>query len=359
MQFYCMKTNMEMFDVCRAYGLGLILDTLKGKEEENVIISDLGIYYLIEGPSIKNYDKKRIIPLFDVNSPSLNWKETFLTSPQRKIKGELKSATRKKIIQAREIISKRIKTILKSYSKPQPIEIPVSKGETLLQSMELVATKGYRVAVRNKVSYTEGAPLKVPKEEWALAILGETHLSVWKLGEGLVFIIPQPQRINIMHWRDIRDNIDVRRLSRVSSSATLSHTAVLLAQELQRRKQSGTPFIDRFSSLIFGGMSSVGRGQWKPNKGGLFPLDFLYDLIESDLEISGEIFEIWDNVFQIGNIRGNEDLALSLSEFIVHPTLESWERYQRVHVRYLLKKDVPIKAYPEECIKEVMKNVRG
>ncbi|HIE44329.1 MAG TPA: hypothetical protein EYP78_06005 [Candidatus Omnitrophica bacterium] len=350
---------METFDVSRAYGFGLLLDALKEEEEDAVAISDWGIYYLIGGPLIKKYDPDRIFVLFDSDSSGLHWKETFLTSSQRKIKVELKPATKKKIKRAEEVVRSQLKQIFIDYSKPIPIKIHDSKGETLLQSMELAATKGYRVPIRSKVSYTEGSSLKVPQKEWALAVLGEAHLSIWKFGEGLVSIIPQPQKVKVMNWRGIRSSIDVGKLNSVSVSATLSHIAVLLAHGLQKRKQSGDSFIDKFSSLVYGGMVSAGRGQWKPNKGGLFPMDFLYNLIDSNLEISGEIFDLWDKVFQVGNRKGCEDIAVSLSEFIAHPTLDNWERYQRIHLRYLLDEEIKIRAYPEECIKEVMKNVGG
>lgn len=359
MQYYCMKTGMEMFDVFRAYGFGLLLNALNEEEEQPIIISDLGMYYLIEGPFVEKYDTDKILPLFDTDTLTLRWKEIFITSFQRKIKEELKPATRKKIETAKEVASSQLKAIFEDYSKPMPVKIYDPKGETLSQSMELAATKGYRVPVKNKVGYTEGSSLKVSRKEWVLALLGEAHLSVWKFGEVLIFIIPHPQKVKIMNWRSIREAMDLTRLSRVSTSSILSHMAILLMHELQKRKQSGDSFIDRFSSLIYGAMVSAGPGQWKPSSGGLFSVDFLYRLIDSNLNISGDIFEIWDNVFQIGNRKGCENIALFLSEFIAYPTLDNWERYQRVHLRYLLDERIKIRAYPEECIMEVMKNVRN
>lgn len=356
MQYYCIKTGMEMFDVCRAYGFGLILDTLKEEGEEAIIISDLGIYYLIKGPTINKPDVNRLYSLFDFD---LLWKETYLTL-QRSRRSELKLTTKSKIEEVKEVVFSRIKQILKIYSKPTPIKIPDLKGETLYQSMDLAATKGYRVPVRNKVSYTEGSSLKVPLEHWALASLGEAHFSVWKFSEALIPIVPQPQNVKVMNWRNIRNRIaeNGKNLSRVSISATLAHIATLLAKELRQGKINGDPFIDRFSSLIYGAMKGT-AGQWKPASGGLFPLEFLYSLIDSNLEVSGDIFEIWDNVFQIGNRKGCEDIALSLCEFITHPNLDNWEKYQRVHLRYLLRENMPIRAYSEECIMEVVKNARS
>ena len=224
--------------------------------------------------------------------------------------------------------------------------------------MDLSATKGYRVPVRTKVAYTEGSSIKVPSEDWALSALGASHFAIWSGRKAsLVSVIPKPEKIMIMHWQDIRNRIP-RNINRVSVIATLAHLATLLIRDIRNRKKSGDPFIDKFSSLIYGASVKTGT-QWKPASGGLFPLDFLYDLIESNLEISGNVFEIWDHVFRIGNKKGREDLSLSLSEFIAYPTADNLENYLKIHLRYLLKEDVPIRAYPEECIKEVLRNVRS
>ncbi|MFQ6120862.1 MAG: hypothetical protein ACE5KE_13395, partial [Methanosarcinales archaeon] len=231
-----------------------------------------------------------------------------------------------------------------------------SKGETLYQSMDLAATKGYRVPIRIKASYSDGSNIKVPIEHWALAALGGSHFSVWKGGKALVFIIPQPEKVKIMHWRDIKNRIDQKNVSRVSTTATLAHIATLLTNDIRERKISGDPFIDRFSSLIYGAMIGTGN-QWKPASGGIFPLDYLYSLMESDLELSGEIFEMWDHVFKIGNRKGYEDISLSLSEFIAYPTIDNLENYLKIHLRYLLEENIKIKAYSNKGINEVLKNV--
>ncbi|MFQ6055689.1 MAG: hypothetical protein ACE5J3_06890, partial [Methanosarcinales archaeon] len=132
--------------------------------------------------------------------------------------------------------------------------------------------------------------------------------------------------------------------------------ATLLTNEIRKKKISGDPFIDRFSSLIYGAMTKTGN-QWKPASGGIFPLDYLYSLMESDLELSGEIFEMWDHVFKIGNRKGYEDISLSLSEFIAYPTIDNLENYLKIHLRYLLEENIKIKAYSNKGINEVLKNV--
>jgi len=165
-----------------------------------------------------------------------------------------------------------------------------------------------------------------------------------------------PQNIEIESHFNIKIELDKKWLCKVSEGTALSHYAVHLSN-LIRGKLVNNEIAPEYSSLIFNVLKPTAQ-QPKPRGGGLFPLEFLYSLIDSNLEISGDIFEIWDNVFQIGNRKGCEDIALSLSEFITHPTLDNWEKYQRTHVRYLLRENMP-RAYSEKCIMEVMKNVRS
>ena len=350
MQYYVMKTGMEMFDVCRAYGLGLVLDALREEGEEVTSISDSGIYYSVEGAEITKPEIDKLEPYF---SPDKSWNKVFLTLGRASCNKKVNIA---KII----IINKdKISQILENHKKCVAVKDPSNK-ETLYQSMDIVGTKGYRVPVRRKAKYTEGSSMKVASEDWALAALGEAHFSIWiwKGGKALTSIIPKPERVLIMHWKDIRNSVDQMGVNRTSISTMLAHLAILLVKEVRERKKSGDPFMDVFSSLIYGAMTKTGN-QWKPARGGMFPVDFLYDLIRSDSEISGDIFELWSHVFRIGNGKGREDLSLTLSEFVAYPTSESIEKYFKVHLRYLLQDDVPIRAYPDECIKEILKNVRS
>ncbi|MFQ6119722.1 MAG: hypothetical protein ACE5KE_07530, partial [Methanosarcinales archaeon] len=145
---------------------------------------------------------------------------------------------------------------------------------------------------------------------------------------------------------------------RMSTLSTLAHSAVFLVDKIRSKKETKDPWTNKFSSLIYGAMTKTGN-QWKPISGGIFPLDFLYKLMDSNLEISGKIFNIWDHMFNIGNRKGLEDLAFSLSEFIAYPTIENLEKCFRVHLKYLLDEKVKIRAYENRYIMEVMKNVRS
>ncbi|MGQ9648302.1 MAG: hypothetical protein ACUVWO_17390 [Thermodesulfobacteriota bacterium] len=347
MQYYVMKTGMEMFDACRAYGLGLILDALRSSEHV-VKIMDCWLYYQIDGGEVDIRNNERLEALL---TPDLPWSRVFLTT-----RG---AARDRNVTKAKDVLTRQLEKILsdhRDFNLANPFD---SGGETLSQSQDLAATKGYRVPVRTKASYTEGSNVEVLATEWTLSIIGELHFGVWRGGEALVCIIPKPGAggIRVRRWRDIKGGIAKERVNRISTLTTLAHAAVLLTQEIRSRRTDDDPFVDRFSSLIFSAMTKTGN-QWKPHSGGVFPLDFLYELLDRDWETSGETFRMFDHVLRIGNRKGREDISLSLSEFISHPTLDSWERYQRVHLRYLLNQGIK-RAYPNECIKEVVENVRS
>jgi len=54
MLYYIHKTGMKMFDLCRVYGLALVLDTLSSIEDidERIILENCNAYYRIQGPKI-------------------------------------------------------------------------------------------------------------------------------------------------------------------------------------------------------------------------------------------------------------------------------------------------------------------
>ncbi len=81
MLFRVVKTGMEMFDVCRAYGLGLILSTVSNIEDayERVVLQDYGSYYQIEGPQVTGKNLANETRWLNLFSPSDGWIRIFLT----------------------------------------------------------------------------------------------------------------------------------------------------------------------------------------------------------------------------------------------------------------------------------------
>jgi len=359
MHYYVMKTGMEMFDACRAYGLGLAVERLTG---ESTFVSDRGMYYLVKvdvaeiGELSKEEIKKKLLPLFA--GRDLSWGRTFLTI-QRKQTGELKRSTRRLIEKAKKIILEGAGDIIEKFKSPSPVKIPDPTGETLYLSMELAATKGYRVPIRTKSPYTEGTPLKVPAVDWALAALGETYFATWKNTiDALIFVVPKPTEVGMGHARDIQSILNKTRVCRTSTLTALAHMAVIIARDMQERKKSRDPFLPKFCSLIYGACVMTGA-QLKPKSGGVFSLELLLNLMERDLETSEEIFELWDYLFKIGAVKGREELSLSLSKFIAYPTISNLEEHLRAYLRHAVKGDVKLKNYPKHSITEVLGCVRS
>lgn len=398
MQYYVMKTGMEMFDVCRAYGLATLLYRLSLIEfNEEVIIKDMGFYYETDGPKIdktpdKLNDEERWISLFDHNQPW--WRNLYprriqtkkdKNTGERKLPEEimifLKGYTNEDEIKenefresfvrsviARKVLIENLLDMLNKYSDFYSVEFTdmkdLKKGYwTLPQGIDVSASKGKREEVKMKTQYSEGTNISVPLDDLALAQIGFAFsrkvfgkFSSGKPSFTLTFM-PNPKNIEIESHLGVISELVANRLCNVGEGTILSHYSVHLANIIRGKKLENEE-VPEYSSLIFNGLKPTAQ-QPKPSRGGLFPLDLLYDLVESDLDISGEIFEMWDHFFRIGSVKGREDISLSLSEFIAYPTADTLETYLKIHLRYLLKDDVPIRAYPEECIKEVMRNVRS
>jgi len=396
-QYYVMKTGMEMFDASRAYGLasifyrlGLIKDT-----DKKTTIKDMGFYYEVDGPEIDeipdNLNKEENwVSLFDHTQPwwrhlyfrriqttkdkntgekkvpeeIINFLDGYTAEDEIKEKDFRESFVRSMI--ARKVLTEGLLNTLNKYSGFYSIEFTdvkdLKKGYwTLPQWIDVSASKGIREEVRMKTQYNEGTNISVPLDDLALAQIGFAFSkrvsgkpSGGKPSFTLTFM-PNPKNIEIESHYNIVNELGTKRLCNVSEGTALSHYSVHLV-DLIRGKITENERAPEYSSLIFNALKPTAQ-QPKPSSGGLFPLDFLYDLMKSNLNISGEIFEMWDHVFRIGNVKGREDLSLSLSEFIAHPSADNLEKYLKIHLRYLLNDDVKIRAYPRECVKEVTKNV--
>jgi len=400
-RYYVTKTGMKMFDASRAYGLASILYKLKLIKdlEEIITIEDKGFYYEVNGPKIDKApidlkEEMNWISLFDhmlswwrnlyprkiqtkkdkntnekkVPEEIINFLNGYTTEDEIKENNYRECFVRSMI--ARKVLTENLLSILNKHRRFYSVEFTNIRGLkkgywTLPQGIDVSASKGIREEVRMKVQYGEGTNISVPLDDLSLAQIGFAFSKrIWGKPSGdkrkrsfILIFMPNPKNIEVRAHQEIIDELDAGGICNVSEGTSLAHYSVYLVSLIRGRivENKKAP---EYSSLIYNGVKPTTR-QPKPSSGGLFPLDFLYDLIESNLEISGNVFEIWDHVFRIGNKKGREDLSLSLSEFIAYPTADNLENYLKIHLRYLLKEGVPIRAYPEECIKEVLRNVRS
>ena len=351
LEYYVVKSGMQMYDLSRAYGLGYIINKLSNSKS---VVKDFGYYYLIENNG--KTEVKNISKLSALTSEDLPWWGPLATikgNRQSKIK-EIKKSIRKK---------ETIKTLLENYNSPSPPK--VKRTEVLYGAMELSAVKGERKEKKAE-KYTEGDPFKIPKLDFLLSVIGHINLTIWKFKKEKnnatiisILLTPSVAGINIGGAGDIcslKNALErATSIHRCGVLPTLSNVATNLGKLIYEMKHEERLFTPKFSSLIFGIMVGAGQ-QMKPNVGGVYPLDLLYKIIDST-EKSGEIFDHWVDIFRATNRPGYEDLALNLSELITHPSEKTLDSYLRTHLRIFLSKKVRPRLYENEIMKEVLKNV--
>lgn len=347
MPYYVLKTGMSMYDLERAYGLGLLVSKLSYQE---VRVFDKGLYYEIHGavPANMTVEGKMadILSLLATHTPA--WNQVLATTT--------KQAREKKKARAFTVLKKRAKEMLHRYnSLDQP---PKKPKELLTAPLELAATKGFRETVRNQ-RYHEGTGFKIPEEDWVLALIGSLHFLSWKFVGESVSIVPCPDSVtgvDVSHAASIKAYLDQEKsINRVNVLCTVVHSAVRLYIELFRRKRDETPWRDTFSGFVYGSLVGAAQ-QLKPKTGGFFSVELFEKLLEVDN--GADVLEHFDHMFRVGNLQGQESLAMSLADFLNNPILENYSTLLKLYGRSLLNEKVRIKAPPENTWMEVMKYVR-
>ncbi len=343
-RYFLPKSGWEFFDVSRAYGVGIIVHALSG----DAIVSDMGGFYLIESKRDVNFDRLDEIHRFLGDDQAWNW--TFLT-----IGGGQREKTKKRIVELLNSAGN-IQGVLDDLRE---LNSPVSVGigeETLYQPMELAATKGVRDEILLKKQYSEGSPIKVSTSDFAVSVLGHVNVTIRKFSNmGMIFTIPTPTRTKILHViREIKKRVDesVKGLHRAGWFPSLAQIAInLVLEELQ--VEEGGKFAPKFGSLIYGVMTKTGT-QWKPLTGGIFPLDFLHQIAESNE--ARDVLNKWKNVFEWTAFRkGYEDIPTALAEFVANPNLSNYERYIKLHLRNELDNArLKFGSYEKKVLEEVM-----
>ncbi|MDI6897289.1 MAG: hypothetical protein QMC99_08190 [Methanocella conradii] len=375
MYYYVQKTGMEMFDVCRLYGLALLIDIYAQMKnyDNRIILEDKGYYYCIQGPEAKDINEqelknnKNYLSLF---TPSDNWSKIFLTitlSPTIDTKNEKRKNkilsiinNKTKIIQSE--ISSNIQMIYKNYSNGSYLPEITSKKkdgfDTIYQSIDVSASKGFRRPIRD--GYEDGGQVYAPLSDLALAYVGGAHFIQWIWGDSIIGVLPSPIRASYKNYMEIQSQLKDHNICRVSVNTALAHYAINLVECMRKQSVNQSYYADKYSFLVYSAMIKTGN-QWKPSSGGIFPLDNLFSMIENDVNTAGGIFDIWNNIFR--NARdGREDLGISLAEFISYPLLDNYYDYINIHLKYSLNKDLQKKKiflpkYSSKEINLVMKYV--
>lgn len=362
-QYFILKSGFDFYDLCRAYGLGLILNRLKNSKEE-VKVKDLGFYYQIESPPINLKKKKEVIGLIPNEISKLSktnigprWDQVLRTC---KIPGD--STKKKKLKEYKEILNKNINRILERHTNIQSFEkknLNTKKDvlETLYGTIDPACFKGFREIKRN-LKYDEGSSYKSNCEEIVLALIGAAYLGIWVLGkEGGIAIFGKPgvKGVFVNSLINIKKNIsDQIKFHRGGVSPTIVWTSLCLMAEIEKFKDE--LLFPLFEELYFNVLKWTGN-QPKPEKGGKFSLDFLNKLLKEMTRTDFlDLMDIWKKLLKISNNAGLEQLGRTLSEFLANPTITNFEHYIKTHLHFNLNKKVGI-VYNQNLMKEISKYV--
>jgi len=348
MPYYILKTGMPMYDLERTYGLGLIVNVLTTGETK---VFDKGLYYEIKGDLLdySSIEKKESEILSLVAENIESWDNALQTTHR--------AAREKKKRKASDLLKRYCKDILSYYSS---ISQPERKPKELLTApLELASTKGFREEIRCR-KYDEGKGFEIPEEDWVLTIIGALHSVIWQFvpEKENVAIIPSPDEIkgvDASHLRDIKEFLKVKGMNRVSTVTLIAHSAIKLHQELWNRRQDPNPWMDSFTSFVYGSLVGTAQ-QSKPKVGGYFSLELFEKLLEVGNGV--DVLDHFDYIFRIGNFQGQEALSINFAEFLAKPGIENYSKFMSIYLKTILRKERGIKRPNKIIWQEVIKYVK-
>lgn len=356
MQYYVTKTGMEMLDVNRAWGLGLILHQLKiiQEKKEEIVINDSGYYYELTGPKFEKFgdfsNDSRWIRLFEGSEK--DWRKPFLTlnSSQRE----------RKIKKYEKYLSENLKEVLDNHSEISEMKIVSGssrKGyDTIYQSLSGEAGKGVRKKViKANKQHTEGRNIYAPKLDLAPAYLGAAKIAEtsWKVGSSssnVTIILPNPKRANMSNYLDIMENDWASYGDSVK--LLVARSAVNLAKKLREKRVNQSEFSDKYDRIVFNSMQVSRMTQFKPVSTGSYRMDFLNSLLEENLEKTGLVLKKLGQHLHIDESQ----LKIVSADFLETPSLGNWEKYLKAIGRQAL--DRPYLRFSEKVTKEMINYIR-
>ena len=358
MPYFIPRTGLDIFDLCRAYGLATVLD-YASPEGETPVISESGSFYLIEHQGIdlsseRLRDNTGWHALFEETPDDRIWSRVFLTDKQN---------WPKKTDRVKEVLTKDFEKIIEEAKDPANVpQITSNKGETLSGPLDPSAFKGLRG--KTKGDYSEGQT-KVDSYNWALSCLGGAISGRYRIQKAqgnkwdYFVIFPVPQRVEIKSFREIRNSTYTIGLKYLSVQNAAAHFSVVLAEKMRAMVASKSQFADRFSGLYYFSLFQSGQ-QYKPSSGGNVSLYPLMELAFSGRPNVAKVFEVWNYLFRKGSVQGCEDLSEAITQLVMNPSLETYENHVKVFLKYI-SKPREIKSaniYDTETLKEVIGYVK-
>ncbi len=311
MQYFITKTGLDAFDTARAWGLGIILNTLTSAE---VVIEDLGWAYQLKPLASQNLDPT----LLKTNS---QWGALFAEDGWRRVFLTTRSGWEAKRDQVRSILEHASTFLCHDLTRPDN-SVKFGTGETLPGGLDPAGFKGLRHATR--ASYTEDQ-LRVDRNHWALACLGMALCANYSFDGVWLVALPVPERVYLDYFRDIHTLFNVSSLRYHGSQNAAAHYAVQLVERVRQRAASAGSLRDYFSAVIYFSLFKT-RQQIKPGQGGQLRLKPLMDAIARDHHNTESMLRWLDACFRLGAVEGAEDLGIAATELVMRWDIDSYER---------------------------------
>ncbi len=365
MQFWITKSGLEIFDVARAYGLAAMLSYADEDQSSSPEISDAGTAYRINFPNgrpsaarLNGPDNSGWLDAFapgvfgDPRGPQ--WNNILLTTRERqqsKKSGKV-SYPRKQKIEKVKAILERVAVGFSQGSGHEVLTPKIGTGELLPGPLDPSAFKGLKHTTRSDYDENETS---VDDVNWALGCLGGALAGrfVYQRNAGYFVLYPVPESVQWTDFREVRQETYGERLNSLSVQNAAAHYSVVLAEHLRQRAASGSPSTPRYSTILYFSLFKT-LGQWKPGTAGRLSLQPLLEMAVRRPNEAEGVFNVWRYLFRRGSVQGNEDLALAITDLIMHPTLRTYERHVRVFARYIARGTRLENQYSEQSLKEVM-----
>ncbi|MDI6828714.1 MAG: hypothetical protein QME62_09545 [Armatimonadota bacterium] len=345
MRYFISKSGLEVFDTAKAYGLATCL--YYGSDFESPTIYDCGSIYLLDHPAEMPVE----VP------SSAGWEGLFADDNWNNVFRTYKQLWRTQVENVKKFLATCYIEILREFSQPnRPAQICETKGETLPGPLDPTAFKGLRTATKGV--YGEGQ-IKVGATDWVLACLGGAlcgkYIPQRSVGNKWEYfaIYWMPQQVIFEGFLDIRNRLKDTRLQYLGIQNAAAHQAVVLAKTVRQQTLDPRKHIDHFSEIAYFTLFQSGQ-QLKPSASGKVNLSHLMKLALNPSSKAGNVLDIWDYLFRRGSTLGAENLALAITELVMHPSLDTFERHAKIFLRYLPKGIKGEFQYDEETLKEVI-----
>jgi hypothetical protein len=335
-----------LFDIFRAYGLAFAISGFKANPETQILDKGYAYYIdIIEGCTSKNPDPE----LF---ADTDNWINAFGKEKTRK---DAKKKPTKAACE--ELLGKEYDKILSLYKQMDffpRIGNAIKDGETLYQTIDISASKGFREE-KCGVTYHDGSQLSVDKYSWVLACLGRVffgaQINCGGRNKGYILtIVPNPYKVLLHEQRQLQRDLSLSGLCVFSPNGTLVHYAIKLYLLLSKSRHN-----IKYDNILFNSLRKTGQKP-KPSGGGKYSLSLLERFSKSNG--GSKILEELDRELELSSVKGfRQNIGFALTDFLLRPTLQNFRTYERLYILGQINESNQFSTWEKEQWEEIIKNV--